>query len=83
MDLPRILIAFLFFLCGLILIIGAYRRWDWLVDPPTDMWPYYSQAFLKKLFGSGFVVSFTYVIGFSLILFVCFGLLHTLLKTYP
>jgi len=47
MDLPGILIAVLFFLVGLILIIGAYRRWEWLVDPPTDMWPYYSQAFLR------------------------------------
>lgn len=83
MDLPGILIALLFFLCGLTLIIGAYRRWDWLVDPPTDMWPYYSQAFLKKLFGSSFVVGFTYVIGFLLILFVLFGLFNTLLKIYP
>jgi hypothetical protein len=73
MDLLGIVIAFLFFLCGLVLIVGAHRRWEWLVNPPTDMWPYYSQAFLKKLFGSRFVVVFTYVIGFLLVLFVIFA----------
>jgi hypothetical protein len=83
MDLPGILIAFGFFLVGLLLIIGAYERWGWLVNPPTNMWPYYSQAFLKKFFGSRFVVGFTYIIGFLLIFSVFFGLFNTLLKIYP
>lgn len=83
MDLPGILIAGLFFLIGVTLIIEAYRRWEWLVDPPTHMWPYYSQAFLKKLFGSGFVVGFTYVIGFLLVLFVFYSSFNKVLKVYP
>jgi len=70
MDFPGIIIAVFFFIIGLILIIGAHRRWEWLVDPPTDMWLFYSQAFLKKFFGSSFVVGFTYVIGFLIVLLI-------------
>ena len=80
MDLPGTLIAALFFILGLMLIIGAYRRWKWLVDPPDHMLPGYSQAFLKKLFGSPFVVGFTYVIGFSLVIGVLWALGNELLK---
>jgi len=83
MDCLGILIAVFFFIIGLILIIGAHRGWEWLVDPPTDMWPYYSQAFLKKFFGSGFVVGFTYVIGFLIVLLVFLSLVNTILKIYP
>jgi drug/metabolite transporter superfamily protein YnfA len=82
MNLLGILIASLFLLCGLALIVGAYKRWDWLVDPPTNMWPFYSPAFLKKLFGTGFVVVFTYVVGFLLVLSVLWGLAVELLKMY-
>ena len=82
MDFPGILIAALFFLIGLTLIIGAYRRWEWLVDPPTHMWPYYSQAFLKKFFGSSFVVGFTYFVGILLVLSVLWGFCNTILKIY-
>ena len=49
------------------MIYGAYRKWSWLVDPPEYLWPVYSQAFLKKLFGRRFVIGWTYLFG---ILFV-------------
>src|SRR6266404_5769053 len=45
------------------MIYGAYRKWSWLVDPPEYLWPVYSQAFLKKLFGRRFVISWTYLFG--------------------
>jgi len=54
---------------GLTLIYGAYARWRWLVDPPTDMRFYYSQAVLKRVFGVRFVVVYTYCLGLMLIAF--------------
>ena len=83
MDLLGIIIAIGFLLCGVALIIGTHERWGWLVDPPTEMWPYYSQAFLKKFFGSRFVIGFTYVIGLSIVLFVVLGWINMLLKIFP
>jgi len=49
---------------GLVLIIGAFRRWKWLVDPPLSWAPYDSQARAKEMFGSTFVLYFTYFLGF-------------------
>jgi len=37
---------------GWILLRGALQRWEWLVDPPTEYWFFYSQSLLKLLFGS-------------------------------
>ena len=45
------------------MIYGAYRKWSWLVDPPEYLWPVYSQAFLKKLFGRRVVIGWTYLFG--------------------
>jgi hypothetical protein len=55
-------------LAGLVLIIGAFRRWKWLVDPPLSWSPYYSQARAKEMFGSTFVLYFTYFLGLAFLL---------------
>jgi hypothetical protein len=47
----RLLFDVCFGALGAILIIGAYRRWKWLVDPPLTWSPYYSQAAWKEMFG--------------------------------
>ena len=47
---------------GGILIFGTYRKWMWLVDPPTDSFCY-SHALLKKMFGAKFLMFFNYIIG--------------------
>ena len=52
-----------FALCGVILIVGAWRRWKWLVDPPLSWSPYYSQARLKEMMGATAVLYFTYFLG--------------------
>ena len=57
------------FLMGMTLIIGAFRDWKWLVDPPSQMWSYYSQALLKRLFGRRFLVAYTYFVGFLIVAF--------------
>jgi hypothetical protein len=46
-----------------VFICGAYRRWQWLVDPNLAAWPIYSQSFIKKFFGKKAVVYFTYFCG--------------------
>jgi len=45
------------------LVIGAARRWSWLVDPPEEYWFVYSQSFIKKLFGTRVLLFFTYTMG--------------------
>jgi hypothetical protein len=50
---------------GLVCIVGAFRRWKWLVDPPLSWSPHYSQARAKEMFGSTFVLYFTYFLGLA------------------
>ncbi|WP_423969778.1 immunity 17 family protein [Candidatus Binatus sp.] len=57
---------------GIVLVCGAFFRWRWLVDPPDEMSPYYSQALLKTIFGRRGVVWFTYFLG---VLFMAAGIL--------
>ena len=49
---------------GIVFIVGAYRRWRWLVDPPVEWSLFYSQAQLRRLFGKTVTVYATYFIGF-------------------
>jgi len=72
MRMVLVLNGFVFAL-GVVTIIGAYRRWRWLVDPPIALWPYYSQAFLKRIFGTKFVIIFTYLIGLLLMALAVLG----------
>jgi len=60
------------FAVGIFLICGAFFRWRWLVDPPEEMSPYYSQALLKTMMGTRGVVWFTYFLG---VLSIAAGLL--------
>lgn len=49
-----------FAIVGVLMLVGAYRRWRWLVDPPLSWSPYYSQAMLKEMMGPTAVLYFTY-----------------------
>ena len=59
---------------GLFLIVGAFLQWRWLVDPPLNWSPYYSQALLKRLLGTKFVIVFTYLLGLSIMAFALYGI---------
>jgi hypothetical protein len=37
---------------GLLLVLGALRRWRWLVDPPTFLFFCYSQSLFKLIAGT-------------------------------
>ena len=64
---------------GFLLLVGAIQRWSWLVDPPDEAWPYYSQALLKKILGSADAVrAFTIFTGVSFIAVSVVMLVHTL-----
>jgi hypothetical protein len=52
---------------GIASIWGAYRRWRWLVDPNVAGWPFYSQSFVKKFFGTNALLGFTYFLGASMV----------------
>ena len=58
------------FVSGILFVIGAYRRWRWLVDPPIELSLYYSQAAMRHRFGKTFTVRFTYFMG---VFFIIFG----------
>jgi hypothetical protein len=62
------LIYLLFVSLGVILIVGTWRRWPWLVDPPLDQWTFNFHAFLKKVFGQKFLIYFNYVVGVMIII---------------
>jgi len=51
---------------GVLLIVGAYQRWNWLVDPP-DSWLWYSQTMVKRLLGPRFLRFFTHLVGVALV----------------
>ncbi len=68
-------------LIGSILLVGAYKRWQWLINPPAKWAWFYSQSFLKKIIGRKGLLIYTYFIGFLLlvvgiagIVFFAFGL---------
>ena len=60
-----------FIIAGMVLIYGALNKWRMLVDPPSDLWLSYGQAFIKKLFGKKVLLYYTYFLG---VLFICAGI---------
>jgi len=52
---------------GAILLFGASKQWQWLVNPPTEWAWFYSQSFIKKTFGKKGLLIYTYLIGFLLL----------------
>jgi hypothetical protein len=70
---PGIALLTVFLALGILGIAGAYRRWSWLIDPDDRHWwnKYYSQAMLKRLFGSRVLLVYTYVVAS---LFIAVGL---------
>lgn len=60
-------IIFLVIYLGTLLIVGVYKKLDFLIDPPIEWSPWYSQSFLKKLFGKEFVYWETLIFGVALV----------------
>jgi predicted tellurium resistance membrane protein TerC len=68
------LILLLMFI-GVTLVYGAYKKWEWLIDPPLNEWwsMFYSQVTVKKIIGTQGTVIFTYLLG---IMFVGVGVIY-------
>jgi hypothetical protein len=64
---------------GVILIIGAFRRWKWIVDPPLSWAPIYSQAAIKEKMGTTFLLYFTYFLGLVFLVFGSYGVYQAVL----
>jgi hypothetical protein len=64
-------------LLGGLLLFGVKQKWRWLVDPPEDGSPFYSQAFLKENFGPNVPRTLARCLGIGLIVlgiaFIVFG----------
>lgn len=72
-----LLFLFLFTVVGILLMIGTYKKWPILVDPPQE---FYSQYMLKKIFGSKFIVIFNYFMGVLFIVLSLIAILNGLLQ---
>ena len=76
-----LLFLLFFFTAGVVSCLGAYRRWKWLVDPPEELWPAYSQAFIRRVFGEKFTIGFTYFLGIMLMICATIGLMNSCRQT--
>ena len=59
---------------GAILVIGAWQRWRWLVDPPEGLCLLYNQSFVKVVAGTKFLRIWTSVLGLA---FIAVGALYS------
>ena len=82
-NLQGLLLDVVFLLAGVVLCVGASHKWDWLVNPSDRMWPYYSQAVIKRLFGRRFTIGFTYFLGVLFIAAALFGLMNDIQRLRP
>jgi hypothetical protein len=55
---------------GLALIVGACRRWKWLVDPPITLVP---QTWLNRVFGVTASVVYICALGAAIVLLAVWG----------
>lgn len=67
----------IFTVIGLLLVIGTYKKWPYLVDPPPE---FYSQYYVKKIFGSKFLAIFNYILGVLFIILSLIGIWNGLFK---
>ena len=74
---PGMLFSFAVFTIGVLMVYGAIAGWKFLIDPPEEWSPFYSQSFIKKVFGKRFLYYETIVVGR---MFICAGLYVLFIK---
>lgn len=62
-NVSGIIFSLALFTIGFIMVYGAKKGWEFLVDPPESWYPFYSQSFIKKIFGKKFLFYETIIIG--------------------
>lgn len=79
MEQFAIIVFFIGFLAvGVWLVYGAKKKIKWLVDPPENSSRYYSQAFIRKIFGLQFTIYWTYFLGFLFIVISTIAIFFTI-----
>lgn len=70
-----IALILVFMFIGVTLVYGAYKKWAWLIDPPSNEWwsMFYSQVTIKKLIGTRGTTIFTYILG---VIFISVGVMY-------
>jgi hypothetical protein len=58
------------------MLVGARRRWRWLVDPPLRLWIAHPYALLRYFFGETAVVWVIYVTAIVTLLFIVYAALR-------
>jgi hypothetical protein len=53
---------------GGVLIIGAYKRWSWIADPPFWLDPFRNVSRAKARYGEKYLIRFAYVVGSGLVI---------------
>jgi hypothetical protein len=61
---------------AVMMLVGARRRWRWLVDPPLRLWIAHPYALLRYFFGETAVVWVVYVTAIVTLLLIVY---HALL----
>lgn len=62
-KIPGMIFSVAVFTIGVTMVYGAISGWKFLVDPPEEWSPFYSQSFIKKIFGKKFLYYETIVVG--------------------
>jgi len=65
-----------FFTLGVFFLVGTWQKWPSFVSPPDEEWGFYSQSFIKKIFGQNGLIFFNYCFGMLCVLFSLIGLLN-------
>ena len=52
---------------GICMLYGIFKKWPFLVNPPEDNWIFYSQAFIKKIFGERILIFETIIVALAFI----------------
>ena len=69
-----------FIAAGIGLIYGTKKRITWLIDPDEKLWLFYSQAFIRKIFGKQFTIYWTYFLGILFIIVSLIGMINIIRK---
>jgi len=61
---------------AVMMLVGASRRWRWLVDPPLRLWISHPYALLRYFFGETVVVWVIHVTAIVTLLFIVYAALR-------
>ena len=78
-ELTNVIILGMTVLYFLLIVIGTFLKWEFLVDPP-ESWKGYSHTFLKKIFGKEFLIPYNYIVGTVGFIFGMFIFIGILIK---